>query len=217
MRLTLALSVLLAAAQQATAQYFIDYYAIGTTGCTGERRSCSNIPSGTCCTLNDWTAFYHSAKTGSVYGAPGFTVWTTTNTWGETCQRCRVTSGFGCWVNDNPFDTAFIVGLSPTCSAGVLRRATVDPSGNSTELVAGDEVLEGCTGYVVPDVLGLGGQDYAITDENRKEIEADFHGIIDGTRKFDFSGKWKSAHIGPTDESHQAQAGEVAKEKPASV
>jgi len=217
MRLAPALSILFAATQQATAQYFIDYFAVGTSGCTGQRRTCSNIPSGTCCLLGDWAPFWWGpARTGS-WGAPGFTVWTQTNDFGEYCGRCRTTTSFGCWVNNNPFDLAFIVGLSTTCNAGVLRRATVDTdaSGNTTALAAGGEVAEGCTAYALPDLLGYDGNDYVITDKNRKEIEGDFRALLEGTRKLDFAGKWKSALIGPTEELHSASGEDlVAKEKP---
>ncbi|KAK5653270.1 hypothetical protein OQA88_9169 [Cercophora sp. LCS_1] len=76
---------------------------------------------------------------------------------------------------------------------------------------------EGCTGYALPDVLGLDGQDYEIMDENRKEIEQDFHGLIDGTKRLGFAAKWKSALLGPTDLLRQARVGEEAKKKPGSA
>jgi len=217
MRPTLALSLVLAAAQVATAQYFIDYFR--SSGCSGTRKSCSNIAAGVCCTLNEWTNQWPSAKTGS-WGALGFTVWTQTTGFGDVCRRCRTTSSFGCWSNNAPFDLAFIVGISPVCNAGVLRRATIDTaSGNTTELVAGDdrELAEGCTSHALPDVLGIDGQDYAITDKNRKEIEEDLEGAIEGTKKVDFAQKWKSALLGPTNVLRQARAGEVAKDKPAAA
>jgi hypothetical protein len=72
-KLAPALTLILAAAHQAAAQYFIDYYIAGTTGCVRNCRGCDNIASGVCCRLNGWTMFYDDARTGT-YNPAGFTV-----------------------------------------------------------------------------------------------------------------------------------------------
>ncbi|KAK0620505.1 hypothetical protein B0T14DRAFT_604083 [Immersiella caudata] len=204
MKLTLALSLLAFAAQKVAAQYFIDYYFATANACNGAHQGCDNIASGTCCALNNVKSFFPNARTGS-YGPAGFTVWTDTDQSGSTCGNCAVTSGFGCWQNESPFETAFIVGLPVFCANGQLRRSVDMSDSANVTAVAGApdaEAAPKCTSTVLPNRLSINGRDYAITDENRKEIEADF--LNQDNLRFDFAEKWKSAYKGPTAEMHRA-------------
>ncbi|KAK5658176.1 hypothetical protein OQA88_2149 [Cercophora sp. LCS_1] len=220
MQLRLTVSLIVLAVEQVAAQYYVDYlFNPPNLGCSAPNyRTCSNIPSGTCCQLNDEPSAYKTARTGS-WGLPGFTVWMSTHPWfADSCDRCETTSAFGCWLNYDPFQNALIVGLPTTCSA---RRSLagidmLSPENNTADTAATGTVTgtaPECTSTVLPDQLTLDGLDYAITDENREEVEQDFRDYLLGNRRFDFAGKWKDAYLGPSDRPHTLED-EQAKEKP---
>ncbi|KAK0639377.1 hypothetical protein B0T16DRAFT_395121 [Cercophora newfieldiana] len=204
MKLTLAISLLITAAR---ADFFIDYYFIFGNLCSGAHQGCDRIPAGTCCALNSDKNFFPYARSGS-YGPAGFTVWTATDNSGSTCGLCEVTSAFGCWENFDPFQTAFPVGLPVVCANNMAS------SENATGIPFGVEPAPPCTRTVLPNRLSINGRDYAITDENREEIEADF--LNQANLKFDFAEKWKSAYKGPTDMARHSVAGQQARKKPES-
>lgn len=86
-------------------------------------------------------------------------------------------------------------------------------SSENTDAAAAAETAPQCTGTMLPNRLTRNGLEYAITDENRKEIEQDFHDHALGNRKFDFAEKWKAAYLGPSNRA-QSRGDQQAKEKP---
>jgi hypothetical protein len=140
--------------------------------------------------------FYPTISVGS-YDPVSFIIFTTTDDYRSACGLCQFSNSFGCYNNANPFNTAFAVGISVSCSASkrVLRVADKteeisEDSGNTTAIDASDLV---CRNSRKPDTATVNGQDYNITDENRKEIMSDLLSL-DAT---EFATKWQAVHLGP--------------------
>lgn len=178
--------------QTALGQYWFDYFSNYNNQCSGSAVTCSNLPAYDCCELNEWYLFYPTIQIGS-YGPAGFVVFTYTDDYGSTCGNCQFTDPFGCFNNENPFNTAFVVGVSPRCGSSTKVRSIEEMeerSGNSTAIVT-DPV---CQNSHRPDTATVNGQNYSITDENRKEIMGDLLSL-DPTA---FAAKWQSHHRGPS-------------------
>lgn len=95
----------------------------------------------------------------------------------------------------------------------MCRSIDIASSENTTAANAAEPALR-CTRTVLPNRLSINARDYAITDENRKEIEEDF--MNHTNLKFDFAEKWKASYIGPTNmEKHSSS--QPAQEKPRTV
>ncbi|KAK3933721.1 hypothetical protein QBC46DRAFT_401433 [Diplogelasinospora grovesii] len=215
MKLTLVSSLLVIAAGQVAAQFYVDYYDIASNynSCSGDHYGCDNIPTGDCCELNQWSPFFPTANVGS-YGPAGFVVWTNTDDFGTYCGTCAVTSSFGCFNNENPFQTAFVVGLPVSCTFGKLRRATEmagagsDAGGSNTTAADAPGTAPGCENSVKPNKVSVNGRDYNVTDDNRDEIVADFL----NRNQVNFAEKWKAFYRGETDRPNAA-AGQTAQNK----
>jgi hypothetical protein len=146
--------------------------------------------------LNDWYLFYPVISVGS-YGLAGFIVFITTDNYGSSYSVYQFTNSFGCYKNQNPFNTTFVVGVSTSCSASkkVRRLAdmteeTSETSSNTTAVDAPDPV---CQNSRKPDTATVNGHDYNITDENRTDIMNDIMNL-DATV---FATKWQAVYRGP--------------------
>jgi hypothetical protein len=115
----------------------------------------------------------------------------------STCSICQFTDSSGCNNSKNPFNTAFILGI-PTSSGcsntkvqGLADMEEITETGDNTTAIAALNPV--CQGSRKPDTATVNGQDYNITDENRKEIMRDLLSL-DATS---FGTKWQTVHRGP--------------------
>ncbi len=96
-----------------------------------------------------------------IYGIPGIVGFTLSDDFGSTCSICESTDSFGYYNNENPFNTAFVLGipiLSGCSNAKVQRLADMEEisetGGNTTAIAALNPV---CRGSRKPDTATVNG------------------------------------------------------------
>ena len=124
-------------------------------------------------------------------------MFTTTDDYRSACGLCQFTGSFGCYNKANLFNTTFVIRISVSCSASKKVQRVADmteeiseTSGNTTGIGTSNLV---CRNSRTPDTATVNGQDYNLTDQNRKEMMNDLFSL-DAT---EFATKWQAVHRGP--------------------